>query len=175
MSNKELTSLSIRIFAIYVLVQAILLIAQSSTGINGYFQGDEKWLILIPVFSIIGLFILFYSLWKLSHSVFREVTTSNKAETQYKVDQIFILQLVGFYLLLTALTGLAQGGLSLYYTYIVQAKEYGSTYQPEMTSQSIVYLISSTIKLLVGIAIVIKPLAWSNLFNRLRNFGLTDK
>ena len=125
MTNKELTSLAIRVFAIYVLVQAVILIAQTSSGFSAFFQGNEKWLIIIPTFSIIGLFIIFYLLWKLSHSVFKEITASNESSSKYKVDQAFILQLIGFYLVMNSLHGLAQGSLSLYYTYIVQAKEYG--------------------------------------------------
>jgi hypothetical protein len=175
MTNKELTSLAIRVFAIYVLVQTISLAAQSASAMSAYFQGDQKWLVVLPILSIIGLSVFFYMLWKLSQSVFKEVSTKSTTEDGYKLDQTFVLQLVGFYLIMVSLFGLAHGGLSLYHIYIQQAQEYGSTYRPEMSSQSILYLVESSLKLLVGISLVIKSTGWIKLFNRFRRIGVANK
>ncbi len=175
MTNKELTSLAIRVFAIYVLVQAIILIAQSVYGWNSYFQGVEKWLIIIPISSIVGLITVFYMLWKLSYSVFKGITPLIEKEKEYKVDQIFILQLVGFYLILVSLIDFAQGALSLYYIYFLQASEYGTTYQPEMTSHSLLFIIGSGLKTVISLTLIIKPSNWMKLFNRLRTIGLNNK
>ncbi len=175
MSNKELTSLSIRVFAIYALVQAVMLIAQVGTGFDGFFQSSPKWLIIIPSLAILGLIAVFYMLWKLSHSAFKKMTSVTEQKDNYKVDQVFIIQLVGFYLILVSLLDFAQGGLSLYYIYLHQASEYGSNYQPEMSSQSVLFVIGSGLKILIALTLIIKSNGWMKLFNQLRNFGLSNK
>jgi len=155
MNNKELTSLAIRVFAIYVLIQAIILIGQSSFALASFFQGDDKWLFIIPTLSIVGLLVVFVGLWKLSQSVLNKITTENKTTEKFRVDQIFVLNLIGFYLIVVALFGLSQGGISLYFYYFHQASEHGSNYLLETSSQTIFYIIANCLKLIIGITLLI--------------------
>lgn len=175
MNNKELTSLAIRVFAIYVFVQAILLIAQSGSGYQSFFQGDHKWLFLIPAMSVIGLFVTFYFLWKMSNRVFNEITKQKSKDVSIKIDQFFILQLLGLYLIVIGLLNLGQSGVSLYYTNVQQASEYGSTYNPEMSSQAIYYAITSILKFILGITLLTKSKGWTKFLNRFRSLGLSSK
>jgi hypothetical protein len=175
MNSKELTSLAIRVFAIYVLVQAIILIAQSGASFQTYFQGDQKWLFLIPLFSILGLITAFFILWKISNKVIENLVKPEKELDDFKVDQIFILHLIGFYLIVVGLLGLGQGGISLFYVYFYQANEFGPTYRPEISSQTMYYIIANIIKVGFGIALIIKPNGWVKLFNWFRRLGLSKK
>ena len=175
MNSKELTSLAIKVFAIYVLVQSIILIAQFGVGSQNYFQESQKLLLLIPLFSIAGLIVAFFILWKLSNKVFEEIVKPDENSDNFKVDQIFILHLVGFYLVMGSLFGLGQSGITLYYVTIQQANEYGSAFKPEMSSQILYYIFSNILKLLIGVTLLIKPNGWVKLLYRLRGLGLSNK
>ena len=176
MNGKELTSLAIKVFAIYVLVQSITLIAQLGLGAQDFFQGSHDLLFLIPLFSIIGLIIAFFLLWKLSIKVFEGlIKPSDNNDNNFKIDQIFILHLIGFYLVAVSLFGLGQSSITLYYIYIQQANEFGSAYRPEMSSQTLYFIFSNLIKFLIGATLIIRPNGWVKLLNRFRVLGLSNK
>lgn len=175
MANKELTSLAIRVFSIYVLVLAIMLIAQSSSVYNDFFQGDDRWLFIIPTLSIVGLLAVFAALWKLSKSVFNTITTENETNEKFRVDQVFILNLIGFYLMVVALMGLAQSGISLYFSYIHQTNEFVSGYNQEIGAQIVFQLIANVLKFIVGLTLLIRPYGWAKLLYNFRTFGLSNK
>ena len=140
-----------------------------------FFQADDKWLFIIPTLSIVGLAVVFVGLWKLSQTVLNKITTENKTTEKFRVDQIFVLNLIGFYLIVVALLGLSQGGISLYFYYFHQGTELGINYPLEVNSQTLFYIIANSLKLIIGITMLIRPHGWAKLFYKFRTFGLSKK
>lgn len=171
MTNKEITSLAIKVFAIYVLIQVISGIAQISAGLDSFFQGDEKLLFLMPFIAMAGLFIVFVALWKLAGSVMEQVNTNDSVVNDFKVDQVFILNLVGFYIVFISLLGIIQNGISLVYTNFEQGQDSVVSLNLVIPSQLIFYGISNLIKLLLGISLIIKPIGWAHLFKKIRTLS----
>ena len=175
MTNKDLTSLAIKIFAIYVFMEAIILIAQTGIFLKEYISLGKAWLLLTPVFATVGLIAVFIILWKLSKNIIDVLAKPTKQLDNLKIDQIFILHLIGFYLVVVGLLGLAQGGMSLYYVYFYQASEFGSSYRPELSGQTVFHIIVSLIKIGFGLTLILRPYGWAKIFNRFREFGLSKK
>lgn len=175
MTNKELTGLAIKVFAIYVFVQAIILIAQIGVLSPNYNFIESTWIFLVPVFSVIGLIIIFIILWKLSNNIIGFLAKPCEQSDNLKIDQIFVLHLIGIYIFMMGLLGLANGGISLYFLYIYQAHEYGSIYQPEESIQSIFFIFTNLIKLILGLTLLIRPHVWVKVLNRIREFGMSNK
>jgi len=171
MTNKEITSLAIQLGAIYIFIQAIVIFAGLGSVLNAYFEGAIGWSLLIPIFAVLGLFIVSFSLWKLSTSVVNNMTINQVVNDDFKVDQIFILNLVGFYVVVISLFGLIQAGISLVNMYFVQEQEYQANYIHEISPQSIFYIVANIIKLILGVTLIIKPIGWTHFFNKFRTLG----
>ena len=175
MTNKELTSLAIKLFAIYVFMEAIILITQTGTFLKEYISIGKTWLLLTPIFAIVGLIAIFFILWKLSKNVIDTLVQPTKQLNDIQIDQVFILHLIGFYLVVVGLLSLAQGGISLFYLYFYQAREFGSSYTPELSGQTVFHIIAALIKIGFGLTLILKPYGWVKIFNHFRRFGLSNK
>ena len=174
MTNKEITSLALKVFAIYVFIQTITLLAQTGYAITNLTLEGFKWLLVPPLLSIIGMAVIFYFLWKLADSVMDEVSKEVKASDDYKIDKTFILNILGFYLIASGFSGVAQSGISLFYTNFYHASEFGTSYNPEMIWQTTFLLIANTVKIIFGVTLLFKSTVWLKLFNKLRTVGLTS-
>ena len=177
MTNKEITSLAIKVFAIYILLQAILMMAQTGNILNQFFQFGSAWLIITPVIAIIGLLASFYMMWKLGNNIIakttKEVSHEGKNNKDFNISQRFILQAIGLYLLITGFRMLFQSGMNM----IVKAMYVGQ--QPTELALSypsdFVYLVSSLLEIILAISLIVKPLFWRNLLHKFRTFGLSNK
>ena len=168
MSNKELTKLALKIFSIYVMVQAILAVPQFFQAYvmlsNGSEYNSVNWFITISAISIALLIILSVFIWKLSINVF-EQATSDSSNSSSNISESFILSVLGLYLIVFSLTRLAITSTSTYY--IMQ-----STSDINFNiNQNIIYLVVYLVVALLGLSLVIRTDGWARLLIKLRVAG----
>ncbi|HPI97045.1 MAG TPA: hypothetical protein PK055_12540 [Gammaproteobacteria bacterium] len=173
MSNKELTIIAIKVFAIYLLVQVVASITQIGDIYYHADAIDEYWLLLLPMIVITGLLFIFYSLWKLSSNVSIISLKPTRDKSEFILDQIFVLQLVGAYLFIVGLLSIVQGLIQIYYVLFWVDGESGySAFKPEIKSQTIYFIIANLIKTIIGISLIIRSNVWVRLFNKFRRLGV---
>ncbi|MCK5395354.1 MAG: hypothetical protein KAJ32_05140 [Gammaproteobacteria bacterium] len=106
MSNKELTKLALKVFSIYVMVQAILAIPQFFQTYVIFSEGSEynsdNWFIVISAISVILLIILSVFIWKLSSNISTKISSESTISPS-NISEEFILSVLGFYLVVFGL------------------------------------------------------------------------
>ena len=169
MSNKEITKLALKIFSIYVLVQALLAIPQFFQAYvmlsNGSEYNSANWFLLIGAVSILVLIILSVIIWKLSTSVTSSLHQDNDTTSSY-VKEEFALSLLGLYIIVFGLTRLVIASTSVYYL-----SESSNDINNNIT-QNVIYLIVYFLVSVLGISLVIKSHGWVSLLNKLRLAGI---
>lgn len=171
MNSRQLTSVALKVFAIYVFVQTMLAIPSffrlyiiAGEG-AGYDNADR--LLLITVFSVFLLVMLAIAIWKLSTNVVRNTTTvDNKPASA--LSEEFILSIVGLYLIFEGLTRFSFSSMSTYFNVI------SSTDSDDLLTQNMLYLVVYTIQIIIGLTLVVKSRAWASLLKRLREAGLNE-
>ena len=107
MSNKELTKLALKLFAIYVMVQAILAVPQFFQAYVMFSNGSEynsaNWFMVISAVSITLLVMLSVFTWRLSVNVSTQII-SESSDSSLNISEVFILSALGLYLIVFGLT-----------------------------------------------------------------------
>ena len=168
MSNKELTKLALKVFSIYVMVQAILAIPQFFQVYlmlkNGTGHDNAGWFIAISAASVVLLVMLSVFIWKLSVNISTQLITESTSSSS-NVSESFILSVLGFYLVVYGLTRVSVTSTSTYY--LLQ-----TTSDVNLSiAQNIVYLIVYVVVAILGLSLVIKTNGWVRLLNKLRVAG----
>lgn len=172
MTNKEITSLAFKVCAIFVLLMVIQMISQYSFMYNSFFSETPNYLFLVPIIVIIILFSLAIILWKLSNNIITTMTKDNGVNNDdLRVDQPFILNIIGFYLLFHGLLEVSSGIISLIMT---------QDHLPEKLShmvmssgfkyQALFYVLGSVIKIIVALTLILRSKGWVKLFRKIRQF-----
>lgn len=169
MKTREVTSLALKLFSLYLLLEIFF-------GIPVLFgmyvmaelkpeEAEGLWLIGIGVAVILFAFVLAMAIWKLAN---RSLIESLKKESDSKVLKIvpneielIAFTIVGLYLVVTSLSSLLIS-LGSAYTQVNETLSFG------IETESIVIIITGTVQLLLGVSLVVYPRKWSLLFARVR-------
>lgn len=167
MTNKELTSLAIKVFAIYLLLEIVIFIG----NVGPQYLYDEElanksWL-AVTVSALIILIVAFLALWRLANGIIKTVKPSNQPVEKYKVDQVFILHLIGLYLLAVGLIDVIQTS-SLLYTLSADTNLVVS--HTDKVNVFFDFFVSIC-QLIIGISLVFKPITWTKMLYKVRNLG----
>jgi hypothetical protein len=172
MTNKEITSLAFKVCAIFVLLMVIQMISQLQYFHSNFFPHSENYLFLIPVFGIIALFSLGIILWKLSNNIISTMTKDKREnDDDLRVDQPFILNLIGFYLLFHGLLEVSSGTITLIMTQVNIPENFNHmVMDPSLKFQSLFYVLGSVIKIIVALTLILRSKGWVKLFRKIRQF-----
>ena len=107
MTTNELTSVAIKVFAIYILVHAILSIPTFIATFSGlHFDRSNSWteqvFWLLSVSSIVLLLIVTVLVWKLAGRVVEKAPSAVEKSESCGIDEAFLLSLLGIYLCVEA-------------------------------------------------------------------------
>jgi hypothetical protein len=172
MTTNELTSVAIKVFAIYVLVHAILsipsfVVTYSGLGFDRSIVSSEQLFWLLAISSIVLLLIITVFLWKLAGRVAEKVSSDvGINENHGKIDQEFLLSLLGIYLCVDAVIRFGFVCISAY----TQAQ-----HSDEIALQTIAYIVGYLFQIIVGLTLILKASGWIRIMNWLRGAGLTEK
>lgn len=164
-----MASLAIKIFALYVLIQTIILIANAGSIMlksTDLVAEPLSWLLSVPFVAIILLIALFLILWRLANDVTRVTKIPSERKEHYQVDQIFILHLLGFFLLTSGLVDVVNKSFSLYY---LSASD---TYLREQifVGKALLffdYLIGAA-QIIIGVMLIVQPYGWARALKKIR-------
>ena len=168
MNNKDITKLALKIFSIYVMVQAILAIPQFFSAwvmmSNGSEYSSARWFLVIGIIAILSLIVLSVTIWRLSanSTLFVAQDVNNKDGV---ISEGFVLSMLGIYLVVYGLTRLIVVVTSAYYSaQPMDNINYNIT-------QTIIYAAVYLAVTILGLSFVIKSNTWSALLNKLRVVG----
>jgi len=169
MTNKEITSLAFKVTAIFVLLLTIPQITQLGYFYTNFFPDTTTYLYLIPFGVIIFLLSVFFILWKLSNNIANIMVKEENVRDDLRVDQPFILNIIGFYLLLNGLLELSSAGISLI---VMQGNLSDSinnlVISADQKFQSVFFAIGSFIKIILALTLILRSKGWIKLFRKIR-------
>ena len=172
MTSRELTVVAVKVFAIYVLVQAVLLVPTTlqslfSAGFR-YASGDIK-LYLFAIgavsVSILASFAVGIMLWRHSGKILSGSEESEPAVDAGELEPI-VLSALGIFLSVWGLVRLANLGAAVYIM---------SRGMEQVRGESIAQLIAYLFQVIIGISLVIGSKGWAALLQRLRYGGLENR
>ncbi len=169
MTNREITSLAFKIFAIYILLISIRQFSQLHYLYSNFFPDTVQFIFLVPILIIILLISLAFMLWKLSNNVFNTMVKNKDDGDDLKVDQPFILNIIGFYLLFHGFLELAASIISLIMMQGIPTDSYQVVITPEQKYQSVFYAIGSFVKVVIALTLILRSKGWMKLFQRIRH------
>ncbi|MFY0666335.1 MAG: hypothetical protein JXQ97_17065 [Natronospirillum sp.] len=151
MTTKTLTSLALRVFALWLLAQLIVNSAQFFAVITALTGLAEHSLYPVYFLAFFGLGILaVWLLWRLSGSVLNRVGEDDQQPLP-QGTQAFVLQILGVYFLVTALAYLPR--------HVVISVDWWKSVLPAL---------GLLLKGALGLALVVRAPAWANLLTKLR-------
>ena len=174
MTNKEITALALKVFAIYVLVQTLLAVPVIVQAISSNFYDKEGVTAYAAIgVGIVAITILFgvaIAIWKLSNGIIIKTTSSplNKAVTPNTTEE-FILSALGIYLAFKGLLSVFYMSVSAY------TQLYGQQTSQEVSPQTAALLISNVIQVIVGLTLILRARGWVMLLRKFRGAGLETK
>jgi hypothetical protein len=158
MAPKDITAIAIRFFGIYLLVNVILYFPVMITAVATLQQQhSEKFSSSIYIY-IVGSFILLgvvvsLLLFRLANSIASRVPVSS--EPSAHLTQGFLLQVLGIYFIVSALSALPGYGFSLLKSSSIELTQ-------------LLYLFGYVFEAAVGCYLVVKPVVWNRWLNQLR-------
>jgi len=157
MTHKQLTALAIKILAIWLLVNVILYlpsVAMLSIPFSRL-EGNPippSWSVLIMLGFIAAGILVSITMFRVSNAVLNNVSESSELSS---LSPTFILQVVGLFFIVTALSILPGQFLSIAKQPSIQLSTYG-------------YLAGQFFKIGIGAYLFVAPAVWLRWFNRLR-------
>ena len=168
MDSKDITKIALKIFSVYVMTQAILVMPSFFQAYvmlsNSSEYNSAQWFTAISIIAIILLVILSVFIWKLSSNTTTQTKESGGSLTN-GLSEVFLLSLLGLYLIFNGLFKLSIASVGTYYS--IKA----STDINYDISQHIMYLGVYLIQVVIGLNLVIKSNGWLALLNKVRVAG----
>ncbi|MEW8077622.1 MAG: hypothetical protein AB2784_21965 [Candidatus Thiodiazotropha endolucinida] len=171
MTNKEITSVALKVFAIYVLVQAILSIpllvnAAATYGFSENQNNSSLLLWFLGAIAFILLVVLTVFAWKLAIKIATHSSAHIEERETFEVDESFFISLLGLYLLFE---GILRFGYACISAFMLVHE--GS----ELSVQTMSYVIGYLLQLIIGLTLVLKAHGWMRFLRWLRVAGLKGK
>ncbi|MEM1091969.1 MAG: hypothetical protein AAGI67_16410 [Pseudomonadota bacterium] len=174
MKPREITAVALKVFSIYILVNAIQAIPFVINSLTWLIQGrvaaggyETPLYWLLGAASFVALVSLAVLTWKLGGSVVRQAATGDDNDTNNPViTEAFLLSLLGIYLTVIGLRGV------WYSTWNIVALAQNNT---ELDIRNTWSMFGDLFQVLVGVSLMVKATAWSRLLRWLREAGLREK
>lgn len=161
MTNREITAVAIKVFAIYILMQTLLSIPYL-IKVQSMFVMPEgiTWFSLgcLALFFLLGISI---GLWKLSNTVIQKAYESPTKSSHNVVDQTFLLSVLGIYLTFDGVFNFGQSAVNAYI-------QVNTAYPPEISAPIFSTLLIFVLQVLIGMSLIIKTHGWINILKKTR-------
>lgn len=172
MTEREITGLALRLFAIYILIQMLLAVPSL---INAFIMveasalGDSgtMWLWFAGVAVIIISLGLAWFLWKKGLNTTRTEHSTNAASSISNVEPA-IFTALGIFLVIQALVRLSYLFTGAYVQSI-------NSYNEDIPLSTITSIIAYLFQVVIGTSLMLRTKGWINVLNKLRHAGLTSK
>ena len=168
MNNTEITKVALKVFAVFVMVQAILIIPSFFQAYMSLSMGTDfntsGWFITVSTISIALLFLLSFFVWRLSNKLATSFTEHNINHSSL-TSESFILSILGLYLIFEAIKNFSISSVGLFYAIET------STQSESKFTQIGVYLLVYFIQFIIGLTLIIKTKGWLSVLNKLRVAG----
>lgn len=168
MSNKEITRLALKLFAIYIIVQVILstpLLFQTYVLLNhGLLYSSQTWFLAISILTLVLLVLLSIGIWKLSNSTASQMISNPHCKLSAFSEE-FALSLLGLYLIVYGLSKTVFVSIG---AYLSAGDESNVNHE---YAQILVYVLVYLTIVIIGMSLVIKAKGWAELLSRLRMLG----
>lgn len=176
MTGREITSLSIKLFAIYVLVNAVLAIptfVMTLVGFAGqsYLTPESVWFWALGVIAVLSLLVLFVVLWRLANRFVEPHEDTSDNTSPLAIDEPFVLSALGLYLSFDGLMRIATLSVR---TYVSVGQNHVSL-STAANAETIAYIVCYCFQVIFGLTLVLRSRGWAALLHRLRNAGLAAK
>ncbi|MEJ2508480.1 MAG: hypothetical protein P8009_03190 [Gammaproteobacteria bacterium] len=176
MTGREITSLAIKVFAIYVLVRAVLTIpvlVQVLYGLGGqaYLNPESAWSWGLGAVAVLSLLVLFVVLWRLANKFVPPADQRSTDDNVVAVDGAFVLSVLGFYLTFEGLMRIAFLSIGAY----ASMNHSDGRLIHDVKWQTIAHLLCYLLQAAVGLSLILRGNGWAALLNRLRHAGLKAK
>ena len=168
MTSNEITSVAIKVFAIYVLVQSIFFVpsfvaAYSSFGIN---NSNQTLLWILGIASFLILLVMSYLLWKLANRVADKAAICSNQSNAAGITEPFLLSLLGVYLGIDAIVRFGFVSLSA-----VSQTQDGR----DIALETVGYIVGYLLQIVVSLTLILKARGWARFLEWLRGAGLAEK
>ncbi|MEM9531655.1 MAG: hypothetical protein AAGA23_12105 [Pseudomonadota bacterium] len=172
MTTKQLTVVAFQVFAIYLLVKAIMMLPLFASGVglsavSTQALGRATMLWVLGLASMIVLAVLAILIWRLSSRIVAKAQVQAQAEDdeRFRITEAFLLALLGVYFVVE---GIQAFGLTMWNSLAV------AQHTQDLTIQSYSYIAAAFFEFVVGLSLVLRASGWANLLRRLRTAGLKD-
>ena len=168
MTSSEITSVAIKVFVIYVLVQSIFSVpsfvaAYSSFGLN---NSSQALLWVLGIASILLLLVISFFLWKLANRVAEKTAIGSNKSNGAVISEPFLLSLLGVYL---GIDGIVRFGF-VCLSAVSQTQD-----GREIALETIGYIVGYLIQIIISLTLILKARGWAKFLNWLRGAGLAEK
>lgn len=173
MTTRELVSVAIKVFAIYILVQVLVLMPSMvstlayATDLN---QNSTPWIALGGIGAIVASAVIAFFAWRLSTDVVSGALPGdvNTTETpRHAADwESFVLSVLGLYLMVRTIVVLVPRATGTF----VQVSDANNPHGVD--ASTIAMLVCLLLQGLLGLSLVIRAKGWAALLRRLRGLGL---
>ena len=158
MSPKDITSIAIKFFGIYLMVNVVLYSPSMIMSLTALEQYKEESFSNSVYFTVVGAFILLgigvsFILIRLSNSIASKTTEST--ESQPTLSQEFLLQVLGVYFIVSGLSVMPGYSISFF-----------TAAEPDIAK--LLYGAGYIFQVAVGCYLLIKPVVWGQWLNKLR-------
>jgi len=158
MSPKDITSIAIKFFGIYLMVNVVLYFPSMIVSLTVLEQYQEENFSSSVFIAVVGAFILLgivvsFILIRLANSIASK--TSEPAESSPTLSQEFLLQVLGIYFIVSGLSAMPGYGISIF-----------KAGEPDTTK--ILYGAGYIFQVAVGCYLLAKPVVWAQWLNNLR-------
>ncbi|HDL89641.1 MAG TPA: hypothetical protein ENG14_01915, partial [Thermodesulforhabdus norvegica] len=146
MTNKEITAVAFKVFAIYVLVQTILSIPVFVQAVTSNYFNDNRIpfaAISIGMLACILLVVITVAIWRLSNSISSKSSSSLQDTTGPNLTEEFILSVVGLYLCFKGMQSFLFVSTSAY------VQLYGEYDTKEMSPETIAYILGYSAQIII--------------------------
>lgn len=176
MTGRELTSLAIKVFAIYVLVQAVFavagLVVVLHEGRTWLSQGlSTFWIWALGAVAAALLFIFVVVMWRLSRKIVQPPPFGLPETNAASITEAFVLSVLGLY---WVFEGLLRSALLSLGTYAALSS-FAGTEVHGVWARTIAYLGCYGVQIVVGLTLILRTNGWAALLRRLREAGLGSK
>ena len=171
MNNKEITKIALKIFSIYILVQALLAMPRFYASYMAYssnWPGGQVWLPAIGAISIIALLIISVLIWKLSNKTCEQLNDI-KPNQPVKTNEEFILSVLGLYLVAYGIYNIAITSLHTHFL-IGLANEV-----TDKVALNYKFLVVYFIIAVLGVSLIIKVKGWLAFLKKIQTIGGVTK
>lgn len=165
MKNSDISKIALKVFSIFVLVQAVLIVPPFLSAYFTLSNGTEfksaGWFSAVSITSIFLLIVLSIFIWRLSNNVSGQINSDQPAS----ISESFILAVLGLYLIFDSLKRLSITSVGVFYSLE------SSPVVSDTVIQSIVILAVYFAQLIIGLSLIFGAKGWLKILHKLRVAG----